>query len=201
MKNHSPLRHVPSLPFYALVITLLFMPAGPAWGDVVKTVSKEYYMVEGTDIRSIYNYLKNHSPMNKGTKTYQAHTRTKIRYNYKWRNRNGECTIEYVRVNLHLIYKYPKLVHSVDYKTRRWWKTFIEKLTVHEEVHGQISTKAAHELDDLLERLGPQGCDNFRERVRQKANVVIEKMNQRQRDYDKLTEHGLKQERNIGQFP
>ena len=186
-----------------LLFTLctLMLLATPALADVVKTVSNEYYVVEGRNPKTIYLNLKRQSPLNEGYKTYQANTQTELKYNFKWRKRGNTCTLEKVTIFLHLTYKYPKLAHSVDNKTRKWWKKFMTKLEEHELIHGQISIKAAHELDDALRAFDYTDCINFKAELKKRATRIINKMMRAQKDYDKLTEHGLKQERNRGQYP
>ncbi|MCJ2164115.1 MULTISPECIES: DUF922 domain-containing protein [unclassified Pseudodesulfovibrio] len=186
--------------FLLSYLVILFL-ATPALADVVLTVSTEYYTVEGTDISTIYNNLKNQSPLNKGTETYQAHTRTQIQTKYKVQQRGSQCQIKDAIIYLHLTYLYPKLAHSVDYKTRTWWKKFYGQLEEHELVHGEISTKAAHKLDDTLKALGAGDCINYKGMIKNRIKTIMDKMKQDQVDYDKLTEHGLKQERNRGRYP
>lgn len=182
------------------ILAALFL-AAPAAADVVKTVSTEYYTVKGKSPKAIYEELKRHSPLNEGAQTYQANTRTSIKYNYKWEKRGGKCTMKDATVYLHLTYLYPRLTHSVDRKTRNWWKSFLGKLEEHELIHGEISIKAAHEMSDALEALGTMDCNNFKATVKSRADRIMEKLKKAQVIYDQLTEHGLKQERNRGQFP
>ncbi len=184
-----------------LAISILLLLASSALADVVRTVSTEYYMVDGHDPKTIFMNLKNHSPLNKGIKTYQAHTLTDIKYSFNWRNHGGQCTPTKATVYLHLTYKYPKLIHSVDYKTRKWWKEFLSKLEEHELIHGEISTKAAHLLDDTLESFPTSDCINFKAEIKKRATRILDKMKKDQKEYDRLTEHGLKQERNMGRYP
>lgn len=183
------------------IIPALLLLALPVSADVVKTVETEYYTVQGRTPKEIYNYLKKHSPLNKGTETYQAHTRTSIRYKYEWTRKGNTCAVTDAIIYLHLTYVYPKLARSVDYKTRTWWKDLLGKLEVHELIHGDISIKAAHALDDELNRIHNIRCSDFKKVVKRKIAVITEKMEQDQIDYDKLTEHGLKQERNMGKYP
>lgn len=183
----------------AILATLLL--ASPVFADVVKTVDTEYYTVEGRTPKQIYNNLKKNSPLNKGTETYQAHTRTNIRYKFKWGKKGKSCDMKSVTVYVHLTYLYPRLAHSVDYKTRKWWKEFLGKLEVHELIHGEISIKAAHTLDDELKMIRNIRCPDFKNLVKRRADIILDKMKQDQKDYDKLTEHGLKQERNLGKYP
>nr|WP_321257535.1 DUF922 domain-containing protein [uncultured Pseudodesulfovibrio sp.] len=184
-----------------LAFCILLLLTSSALADVVRTVSTEYYLVEGRDPKTIFTNLKNHSPLNKGIKTYQAHTLTNIKYNLKWRNAGGKCTVTQATIYLHLTYKYPKLVHSVDYKTRKWWKEFMTNLEEHELIHGEISTKAAHLLDDTLESFPTTSCINFKAEIKKRATRILDKMKRDQKEYDRLTEHGLKQKRNMGRYP
>jgi len=185
--------------FLAYIAILVF--ATPAMADVVRTVSTEYYIVDGTDIKTIYKNLKEHSPLNDGPETYQAHTQTQIKTTYKIRKTGNRCQILNVVIYLHLTYLYPKLKHSVDYKTRKWWKKFYQKLEEHELIHGEISTKAAHLLDDTLEGLGSGDCYSYKNLIKKQITTIMDRMKQDQIDYDKLVEHGLKQERNMGRYP
>jgi predicted secreted Zn-dependent protease len=182
------------------LISLLLL-AAPALADVVRTVHSEYYTVQGTNKAEIYNDLRHNSPLNKGDETYQAHTRTSIRTTYKILQRGNQCQIKDVVVHLDLTYLYPKLLHSVDYETRTWWKDFYGQLEEHELIHGEISSKAAHRLDDILENLGPGDCGGYKNIIKVKIKQVMDRMKQDQAAYDKLVEHGLKQDRNMGRYP
>jgi len=182
-------------------IAALLLLACPALADVVRTVSTEYYIVDGTDPASIVADLKHNSPVNEGSTLYQANTRTEIRTRYKIEQRGGTCRIKNVVVDLHLTYLYPKLKHSVDFKTRKWWKKFSTQLEIHERIHGDISTKAAHRLSDTLERIPPGDCRGFKSAIKAKARRILQQMNKDQEDYDRLTQHGFKQERNMGRYP
>lgn len=184
-----------------LACIALLLLAAPASADVVRTVHNEYYTVQGTSKTEIYNDLRRNSPLNKGDETYQAHTRTSIRTTYKIQQRGGQCQIKDVVVHLDLTYLYPKLARSVDFETRTWWKDFYGQLEEHELIHGEISSKAAHRLDDMLETLPAGDCNGYKAMIKVKIKQVMDKMKQDQVAYDKLVEHGLKQERNMGRYP
>ena len=185
---------------FTVLLTLLAMSA-PAAADMVKTVNTEYYTVQGTSPAAIYKDLKRNSPLNKGSKTYQAHTRTSIKYQFKWHKRGNACSMKEVTVYLHLTYLYPRLARSVDRKTRNWWKEYLAKLEEHELIHGEISIKAAHALSDTLETMQTEKCADFKAIVKERAQQIMDKLKIDHTAYDKLTEHGLKQERNRGRYP
>ncbi|EGB13980.1 protein of unknown function DUF922 [Pseudodesulfovibrio mercurii] len=182
-------------------LALLLCLASPATADVVRTVSTEYYEVEGIKPAAIVLSIRRDSPANEGSKKYSANTRTDIRTTYDIEQVGDKCRIRNVVVHLHLTYLYPKLKHSVDFETRKWWMKLSRQLEIHERIHGDISTKAAYKISDTLQNLPPGDCYNFKGTVKVKARKIMEQMKQDQRDYDALTQHGLKQERNRGQYP
>lgn len=184
-----------------IILAALLLMAAPAWADVVRTVSTEYYEVDGTTPQAIVASLKSSSPVNEGSTIYQANTRTDIRTTYNIEQRGDRCRIKNVVVHLRLIYLYPKLKHSVDFETRKWWKKFSRELEKHERIHGDISTKAAYKLSDTLERIPPGDCSGFKSRVKAQLRRIIDEMKRDQVAYDKLTLHGLKQQRNMGRYP
>jgi len=179
----------------------LLLLAAPAAADVVRTVSTEYYTVQGTDPAAIAADLMINSPWDKKLGKHTAVTRTSVNIQYKMVRRDRNCSAKDVKVYLHLTYLYPRLAHSVDGKTRQWWKGFLAKLEEHELVHGEISTKAAHALNDELEALTNVDCINFKAIAKNRFNRFMAKLKRDQAAYDKLTEHGIKQERNKGRYP
>lgn len=182
------------------ILTLLIL-AAPAAADVVRTVSTEYYTVQGTTPIAIAADLQISSPWDKGLGKHTAVTRTKINIKYTMERRGRDCSIKNVKVYLHLTYLYPKLARSVDGKTYQWWKEFLAKLEEHELIHGEISSRAAHALSDELEALVNVDCINFKAIAKSRFNRIMTKLKQDQTTYDKLTEHGIRQERNRGRFP
>jgi predicted secreted Zn-dependent protease len=195
--------HLPRLRQFipvALACALL-LAAAPAMADVVRSESTEYYVVDGTTPAAIVENLKRSSPLNEGSRTYQANTRTDIRTTYNIEQRGDSCRITNVIVYLRLTYMYPKLKHSVDFETRKWWRRFYRQLEKHEIIHGEISTKAAYKLNDTLENIPPGDCYNFKSTVKVKARRIMDRMKKDQAAYDALTQHGFKQQRNMGRYP
>ncbi|MBG0791806.1 MAG: DUF922 domain-containing protein [Desulfovibrionaceae bacterium] len=183
----------------ALLILLLL--ASPAVADVVRTVSTEYYDIQGTTKAAIAADLMINAPWNKTLGKHTAVTRTEIDIRYKYEKRGETCTIKDVKIYLHLTYLYPRLAHSVDGNTRKWWEKIVANLEEHELIHGQISTDATYALNDELESLGGMTCINIKAIVKNRYNRFWTKLNQKQAAYDKLTEHGVRQERNRGRYP
>ena len=183
----------------ALLILLLL--AAPAAADVVRTVDTEYYDVQGTTRAAIVADLAINAQWEKSIGNYSALTRTGVDVRYQYKQQGEICVITGVKVYLQLTYLYPRLVHSVDDETRKWWKGLLAKLEEHELIHGEISTNAAFVLNDELESLSNVTCINIKAVVKNRLNRFWKKLRQEQTAYDALTEHGVHQERNRGRYP
>lgn len=183
----------------ALLILLIL--AAPAAADVIKTVSTEYYAIRGTNKQAIAIELAQKSPWDKKIGKHTAVTRTEVDVQYQYEKRGQTCVIKDVKIYLHLTYLYPRLAHSVDGETRKWWNRFVKKLEEHELIHGTISTDAVFELDDELKSLNNVTCPNIKAMVKNRYNRFWKKLRRKQTAYDELTEHGIHQERNRGRYP
>jgi len=101
-------------------------------------------------------------------------------------------------VHQHITYMYPRLANSTGKITHKWWDDQLVKLAIHEKIHGRIAKESARELEGELLKLKDLTCSNVKNAVSNRANFIFRKHKRRQEDYDRLTEHGLKQERYKG---
>lgn len=182
------------LPFIVILLIAL-----PVRAEVRKTTSVEYYRVLGRTAADIINSMKRLSPVKLKGKTFHAHTRSNIRYKVSWTKRGDRCSISKATVNIHITYKYPRLAQTpADRKTRMWWQKFIGGLKEHELIHGRIALEGAHRVDKALNSLKSIRCDNIKNRIKAKADSILQEVRREQVEYDRVTEHGLKQERYRG---
>jgi len=179
----------------AAVSAFFLLTAAPCLADVVKTETVKYYMVTGKGKKEIVRSMKRNSPIKQKGRTFQGNTSSQIKYKFTWIRKNGVCTINKVTVRIHITYLYPKLAQQTSKAIRQWWDTYMERLTEHELVHGEIALESAHVLDRALNTLKTPNCDNVEKRVKNKFDSIMQKYKKKQKDYDKLTEHGIHQER------
>ncbi|WP_319467354.1 DUF922 domain-containing Zn-dependent protease [uncultured Pseudodesulfovibrio sp.] len=179
----------------ATISTLFLLTAAPCLADVVKTETVKYYMVSGKGKKEIVRSMRRNSPIKEKGRTFQGNTSSQIKYKFTWIRKNGVCTINKVTVRIHITYLYPKLAQQTSKAIRQWWDTYMDRLTEHELVHGEIALESAHVLDHALNTLKTPNCDNVEKRVKNKFDSIMQKYKKKQRDYDKLTNHGINQER------
>ncbi|WP_157871220.1 DUF922 domain-containing Zn-dependent protease [Pseudodesulfovibrio piezophilus] len=158
----------------------------------------EYYPVHGTGKKAITQSLRKNSPHKKGQNYYPAYTQTDIKYQYTWGNRAGRCSVVKVKVFLTLTYVYPQLSLSQSSQTQTWWNEKVRKFEIHEKIHGNISKRAAHELDRKLRALKGINCSNAKQIITNRARFIIRQMKNSQAEYDRITRHGLEQHKYHG---
>ncbi|MUM76975.1 DUF922 domain-containing protein [Pseudodesulfovibrio sp. F-1] len=178
----------------SLLLALLTLFAVPTHAEVVITTATEHYPVDGLTPMEIAENLTLQSPIEQDGRTFQAHTRSDIRYEFTWTRRNDSCTMDKATVYLHIVYKYPRLAQTQDAKTLRWWQEHLDRLTEHELVHGEIALRAAQELDEAFNSLTDLHCATVRDVVKALGDAALQTLKERQRAYDALTDHGRNQQ-------
>lgn len=176
----------------------LFFVAAPAFGEVLLTEKVKYYSVGGYGKSEITKNLKKYAPHKKGNDSYPAYTQTDLKYEYSWGKRGSRCTITKVKIYLDLTYVYPKLTQPQSKRTQKWWDEKIRKFEIHEKIHGSISKRSAHELDRKMRSLTDINCSNAKQTIASRAKFILRQMKKAQKDYDRITEHGIKQHKYRG---
>jgi predicted secreted Zn-dependent protease len=182
-----------TLPCLLALILAVLLAAAPSRAEVVVSTATEHYPVTGRTPKEIAENLKRHSPIKEGGRTFQAHTRSNIRYEFSWTRKNGRCTMKKATINITVTYKYPELVDTPDSRTKQWWEAYLKRLEEHELVHGAMAIDAARELDKTLNSLGELECSTVKDVVHALGEASLDAMRNRQRAYDAKTEHGLRQ--------
>ncbi len=170
-----------------LILSLLF--AVPALAGVTVSASEDHYIVQGSTVGQIANFYKQRE------EKYSAYAQPTFKYNYTWVKHENTCSITEVNIHLHITYVYPHLAGSPGKHTQKWWDNILKKLSVHERIHGEIAKESAHELERELKKIKNIPYSNVKNTVTSQANFIFRKHQQLQEDYDRLTEHGMKQER------
>ena len=81
----------------------------------------------------------------------------------------------------------------------KWWKKNLKGLKEHELIHGKIALDGAKTLDRTFKNLNKYDCTNIKSKANALEKYNLQETEKRQKAYDSLTEHGLKQDRYMGQ--
>lgn len=184
---------------YYLLAAFLFLFVTPAQGEVILNVKTEHYAVPGKTKNDILRNMQQRSHFKIGTSFVPAYTETDIRIQYSLEQRGSRCSTKDVKVILNLTYTYPQLAqYQPSAKIRFWWRDIIKAYTIHEEIHGDISTRWAHELDRELRSLRSLNCSSANEIIQAKYKAIMDNMRDEQEAYDEITQHGNMQHRYKG---
>lgn len=170
----------------------------PSLAEVITTTSTEYYPVLGNTKNEIMKDIKKKSTKVVGKRITVAHQQASIKYKFSWKKQKGKCSVTKTTIKLHITYRFPKLAQTPNLDTRLWWRKFIKNLEKHEFIHGSISKKGAAKIDKELRSTKINDCNNIKEIVEARFQVLAKRLSDEQAAYDKLTDHGIKQERYKG---
>jgi len=176
-----------------ILTLLLFVFAPPAWGEVIINVETRHYGVVGRTKQDIMRSMQHQSPFKKGNSFVPAYTGTDMRYQYVLKQKGNRCSVKDATVLLNLTYMYPKLAQHQSSEIRWWWRDLIKAYTIHEEIHGDISIRWAHELDRELKSIKDLNCSSANQVIQERAKRIYDKLRDEQETYDKITNHGQQQ--------
>ena len=73
------------------------------------------------------------------------------------------------------------------------WTRYFTNLAQHEAGHARIGIAAANEMQRQIHQLGVQtDCDTLSRAINSKAEAVVSDYREREKEYDRVTEHGTR---------
>ncbi len=152
--------------------------------DDIPNIRFEYYDVEGTTPREIYNSMRARSPYSGDG---VANTIWNIRTGWRQTRRGSTCVVADPMASLTIIVQLPRLAsEAVTRQGLIFWQRVRGGLEEHEAGHARIAWEHRH---DFLEAARDASCGSIKA-VAAKTQARIEEI---QEDYDRRTRHGLTQ--------
>jgi predicted secreted Zn-dependent protease len=173
---------------------LLFWLAQPAQAEVQEHLQEQRYDLQVASGESISRALSQASPIRQNGQIYHAYTGWKVQWNFWWREqRDGRCRIERTRTRLHTIITLPRLGGG-DAQQRQRFERYLDALREHEQGHHRIGQAAAAEIDAaLLATPEYPSCTELQQQANQRANAILQRHAEQERQYDRQTGHGRTQ--------
>jgi len=196
------MRH-PTLLFAAAAALAVCTAWPPARADVEERLRHESYPVRLGAGQSLLTALNEATPLLKeggdeegagGGRRFHGYTAWDIRWQLRWQARpDGRCEPSHVKTRLTLTLTLPELLQA-DAAGRQRFERFVRALGEHEDGHLRIARAAARELDQALADLAPAaGCPALMAQAHGLARRLLDRTAQRQRAYDRETQHGCAQ--------
>ncbi|VXC98661.1 conserved exported hypothetical protein [Pseudomonas sp. 8Z] len=165
-----------------------------AQAEVEDRLQYRYYDVQikaGDSLREAVNQA---STIRQDGQTYHAYTRWNVTWNYWWQEeRDGRCRLTLTRTQLLTQMTLPRLGGG-DAAQRQRFAQYLQALREHEQGHYRIGQAAAAEIDAaLLATPEYPSCAELQQQANQRANAVLQRHAEQERQYDRDTGHGRSQ--------
>ena len=186
---------VKSIPSWVLILVLLInVEVVRAIPEV--SINTQYYPVTGFNSTQIRQSIQQSGPIGKDGRRYHANTNWKLSWSYRWIESTSVCRITQVDVSIDINYLLPKHQHTdnLPQELKTDWENFFQALFRHEQQHKTYGVEAARELELKLLQIDQQlSCSRLDDLVSTTAQEVLDKYDRLERDYDRITGHGLNQ--------
>ncbi len=159
----------------------------------VVSESYEYYEVCGYCEKDLQCELKQKSITWNDGKKYDSETRWKVKWDYDYSRTPQACTPDSFRVNVEVVFRYPKWARTVNAPQQlvEKWDAYMNNLIMHENRHRDIVVEAANELSRAVAELpATRSCADLDREVTALCRVRMKKLSEAQSEYDAATKHG-----------
>lgn len=181
---------------------MLILPS-MLFSEVKISTTTKYYNIYPKSKKDLKRALFDKTTITVGKKKYLGLTQWRIKPKYWFNMENNVCKITTADVLVKITFTMPKIAsrHHVDYNTKNAFNRFYKKLFAHEKNHKKYAIKAARAINKKLERLKvSKNCDKLKKAGKKASDRIMKKYSKQSSDYDKRTDHGLKEGASIDRF-
>lgn len=189
--NSKTFSSTKSAPQYTIVPTL--NPQPEQIGDISVTIKNDNYTISGNNVDDVWDEIREHGPKNDEGDSYTGYTYWYIHWNYEQSNTAKGCKATDITVPVEVTFTMPHLKPTAETPNDVIvkWNTFMKNLQQHENGHKDIAIEAAQEIYDTLQTLpAATTCRALGLLVDKKARTIIDTYKQKEKKYDKDTNHG-----------
>jgi len=185
----------------ALTCFCLLLPSLPtqaAFPAPVVNVKTNYYTVRGNSPQQLRQQLNQLGPISRTGRRFDGNTKWRIRWNYGYSNRPNQCQLTNAQITVNVTITMPRWQTQANapIQLKQRWQRYIKALQLHENGHRDHGVAAARELTNSLRQLGQRrfsSCTAMSQQFKQTSDRIISYYSQRDRDYDRVTQHGRTQ--------
>lgn len=168
-----------------LVACLVPLQAHAGWQAVERV---EAYAISGKTGIELYRSIGENGPK-VGVGRTIAYTDFKLLWSRDYRPQpDGSCVLVSARPSLTITYRLPKPKGELPAATRRLWERFIEGVTAHEKVHGEIITDMVKKIEAIsvgLTVADDPECRKIRTELTSYLGELSQEQRRRSREFDK----------------
>lgn len=150
-----------------------------------------FYDVEGSNALELHLSMRRNGPLANGRRVFGL-ARSNVRWNARWRNLGGRCTVTALDVRLDAEIRLPRWRPPPEASPElvAYWNRFVRALAEHEAGHIAWDADAARELRNRLRRQSAPTCSLLDRQLSLEANRIIADYRERNRRYQQTTRGG-----------
>ncbi len=179
-----------------LVFTLLLGLASLAGAEPTILINYDYYDIEGRTAAELREQMNIYGVAWTNGNIYDAYTGWDVKWNYRYRLTDENCSIQSVTTTLTVEFRLPRWVNyaSGTAALKKKWEAYMQSLRQHENGHKDIGVKAAVEIERSIAELeSAETCDDLAERANQLGRRIISENAATESEYDAQTNFGESQ--------
>lgn len=170
----------------AAAFALFPVTAEAGWKPLEKIV---HYRVSGKTGIELYRSIGENGPRI-GVASVVAYTDFELLWSRDYRNRpDGSCVLASARPSLTITYRLPKASGSLPPETKRLWDGFVEGVTAHEKVHGDIIVDMVRAIEKTsvgLSAPDDPDCNKVRAELQSRLGPLSQEQRRRSREFDRV---------------
>jgi predicted secreted Zn-dependent protease len=176
-----------------IIITLLIALASSAGAEPAIIISYDYYDIEGRTAAELREQMDRNGVLWTNGNTYDAYTGWNVKWDYRYRVTDHECSIGSVTTTLNVEFRLPRWI---DYAggpaaLRKKWDDYMQPLRHHEDGHKNFGVKAAAEIERSIAELeSADTCDDLAETANELGRSIISEYTAAEGEYDAQTNFG-----------
>lgn len=165
-------------------------PSGPQ-GAIRFEVPTRHYKVSAPTLTHAYMTMRANNPGG-----FAGWARWKVDYRYEHEESGGRCTIRSVTVHVVGDILMPDWAEEkqASAEEQSEWRAMYAALKRHEDGHIQHGREFALLLKERLLGIGTAPCAQLESRAKQEYTQLHENLQRRDAEYDRRTDHGLRQD-------
>lgn len=172
-----------------LVLALLATTPASALAGWQPVERVEHYQVRGSTGIELYRSIGENGPQ-VGVGRAIAYTDFELLWSRDYRPQpDGSCVLALARPSLVITYRLPKTADDMPAATRRLWESFVDGLTKHEKVHGEIIIDMVKKIEAASVRLSAPNdpkCSKVRAELKRHLRALSQEQRQKSRDFDRV---------------
>ena len=176
-----------------LLIALLLGLASLAGAEPRVMITYDYYDIEGRTAAELRQQMDRNGVLWTNGNTYDAYTGWNVKWNYRYRVTDHECSIGSVTTTLNVEFRLPRWTDYAGGPSalKKKWDDYMQALRRHENGHKGIGVKAAVEIERSIAQLEPaETCDDLAETANALGRRVIAEYAAAEKEYDARTNFG-----------